>query len=154
MPRKPPEMGSEGDVFFERVIAVVIDSIIVALVAGFLGGVLTAGLSSTGIRAFAAIGATINSVVSFGITLGYFVYFEVDSGQTIGKRAMGIVVVTDEGEDVDYAAGFIRNLLRPVDFLPGFYLLGALVMVITERSQRIGDYGADTVVTRTRSAGE
>ena len=43
-------------------------------------------------------------------------------------------------------------LLRAVDFVPAFYILDALVMVITERSQRIGDVGADTIVARVDEA--
>jgi len=60
-------MGSEGDVFFERVIAIVFDSLVVGLVGAFVGA-LTAGLSSTGIRSLVAIGATVNSVVTWART--------------------------------------------------------------------------------------
>ena len=43
---------------------------------------------------------------------------------------------------------FIRNLLRIIDGLPVFYLLGLIVMVSSKRKQRIGDMAAGTVVVK------
>ena len=49
-------------------------------------------------------------------------------------------------------AGFIailvRNLIRVVDFLPGFYGFGLLAIVVSPRSQRLGDLAAGTFVVR------
>lgn len=143
MPRPEPEMGSETDVFFERVIAIIIDSIIVAVVAGFFNATIIAVSNQL-------IG--VGSLVSTVIVFAYFIYFEGDSGQTIGKRAMGIVVVKEDGEPCDYQASAIRNILRVVDILPFFYILGVIVMVLTDRSQRVGDVGANTIVTRVRKS--
>jgi hypothetical protein len=42
----------------------------------------------------------------------------------------------------------VRNLLRPVDALPLFYLLGAAVSLCNSRLQRLGDLAAGTVVIR------
>ncbi|QLG29370.1 RDD family protein [Halorarum halophilum] len=73
---------------------------------------------------------------------------ETHSGQTLGKKALGLVVVTEEGGAPDVAAAAIRNLLRFVDWLPAFYLLGAIVVAISDRDQRLGDLAADTLVVR------
>jgi hypothetical protein len=40
----------------------------------------------------------------------------------------------------------IRNLLRFVDIMPGFYLFGFICCLFTRRFQRLGDLVADTVV--------
>jgi len=40
----------------------------------------------------------------------------------------------------------IRNLLRPVDGLPIFYLVGGIASLVSRRAQRLGDLVAGTVV--------
>jgi uncharacterized RDD family membrane protein YckC len=44
----------------------------------------------------------------------------------------------------------VRNLLRIVDWLPFFYVLGAAVIWATPRNQRIGDVAARSVVVRAK----
>lgn len=82
------------------------------------------------------------------IIFGYFVYFEGRSGQTLGKRGLGIAVVKENDAPMTYGAAAIRNILRIVDgqFL---YLIGIAVIALSEDNQRIGDMLADTVVVKT-----
>ena len=84
----------------------------------------------------------------FSVTfLAYFVLFEgLWLGQTPGKRIAKARVVMHDGTPVTFAAALYRNLLRPADFLPSFYLLGALCLFTNPRSQRLGDLAAGTVV--------
>jgi hypothetical protein len=42
----------------------------------------------------------------------------------------------------------VRNLVRIVDFLPAYYAIGCVSMVLTRRSQRLGDLAAGTLVIR------
>jgi uncharacterized RDD family membrane protein YckC len=42
----------------------------------------------------------------------------------------------------------VRTILRIVDSLPAFYLLGFIVVVASKEKQRIGDMAAGTVVVR------
>ena len=51
-----------------------------------------------------------------------------------------------DGTPITFAAALYRNLLRVADFLPFFYLLGFLVIVGNERSQRLGDMVAGTMI--------
>src|SRR5262249_46352947 len=84
--------------------------------------------------------------------MGFDIYFEVHAnGQTPGKKLVGIRVMLESGAPVDVRAAFIRNLLALVDFLPGFYLLGALIVTLTQRGQRLGDLAAGTIVVRERA---
>lgn len=92
-------------------------------------------------------------VVGCLVFLGYDIYFEgVRNGQTPGKRAAGIRVVRDTGGPIDVQQACIRNLVGLADFLPAFYGLGGLVMLLNVRGQRLGDMAAGTVVIRERHA--
>jgi uncharacterized RDD family membrane protein YckC len=68
------------------------------------------------------------------------------NGQTPGKRAMGIAVLNDDGTPVRWPAALTRNLLRAVDFLPLFYGIGLVAMLINRDFKRLGDLAAATVV--------
>ena len=67
-------------------------------------------------------------------------------GQTIGKRALGLVVLNDDGTPVRWPAALTRNLLRAADFLPFFYGLGLIAMLTNRDFKRLGDLAAGTVV--------
>jgi uncharacterized RDD family membrane protein YckC len=87
-------------------------------------------------------------VLAYGVVdLGYFLIFEaLWSGQTPGKRMQKLRVIKVNGQPVGWLESSIRNILRAVDMLLGFYPLGLFVMFLSSRSQRIGDYAAGTVV--------
>jgi hypothetical protein len=87
----------------------------------------------------------------FVISLIYGILSEwLWQGQTVGKRLLGIRVMDRDGLPMHMSQIVVRNLLRPVDMLPAFYLLGGIVAVSTRYGQRIGDLAANTVVVRTR----
>jgi len=71
-------------------------------------------------------------------------------GRSPGKRVLGLAVVDLQGGPADLLALVTRNLLRPLDIIPGSYGLGALVMLASSRAQRWGDLAAGTVVVRRR----
>jgi uncharacterized RDD family membrane protein YckC len=71
-------------------------------------------------------------------------------GQTPGKRLLGIRVVRRDGSPATALDLALRNLCRAIDFLPALYAVGMISMVVTERSRRIGDLVAGTVVVRER----
>ena len=87
-------------------------------------------------------------VLAYGVVdLGYFLIFEgLWSGQTPGKRMQKLRVIKVNGQPIGWLESAIRNILRAVDILLGFYPLGLFVMFLSSRSQRIGDYAAGTVV--------
>jgi|SRR5690554_34413 len=85
----------------------------------------------------------------FFIVFGYHILLEAAmNGQTVGKRIVSIRVRKEGG----YATGFwsilLRNLIRPVDFLPFFYSLGVLTMFLNKKAKRLGDYAAGTIVVK------
>ena len=89
----------------------------------------------------------IYSVLTFLILWGYYVIFEmVWTGQTPGKRYMGLRVIGRDGTPVGIAASLIRNFIRLVDFIPAFYGLGAITMFASPQTRRLGDFAAGTLV--------
>ena len=84
------------------------------------------------------------------------------NGQTIGKRAMGLRVVSANGRPVNLTQAILRNLLRYVDLMPfvswpfgvevaGLAIIptcgvGLLASFFGGRLQRVGDVIAGTVV--------
>lgn len=67
-------------------------------------------------------------------------------GQTLGKKLVHLRVVDARGLRLSFSQVVLRNLLRFVDGLPIFYLVGGLAAVLNARSQRLGDLAADTLV--------
>jgi uncharacterized RDD family membrane protein YckC len=90
-------------------------------------------------------------VAVFVVQFGYDVAFEtLASGRTPGKRWTGLRVVKIGGAPVGFLTSALRNILRLVDYLPGFYLVGILAVLFTRNNQRLGDLAAGTIVVRER----
>lgn len=73
-------------------------------------------------------------------------------GATPGKKALGLVVIHDDGTPVGWPAALTRNLLRFVDFLPAMYLFGLVSMIVSRDFKRLGDHAAGTLVVYQSSA--
>lgn len=97
------------------------------------------------------MGMLVMAVLTLVIFLGYHILLEaLWNGQTLGKKAFGIRVKMADGSPVTPGAAFLRNILRLGDMLPSFYTLGLMAMFFTEKSQRLGDLAANTIVVRER----
>ncbi len=85
----------------------------------------------------------------FVIWLGYGIILEsLMQGRTFGKKVFHLRVVDEHGLRLTFGQIVIRNLLRFVDMLPAFYLVGGLACLVSRRCQRLGDFAANTVVVR------
>lgn len=131
------EMGSEGTVIGKRIIAFAIDSILIVVGVGAII-VLLRVISPPFLPGLQRL---------FGVVLvfGYFIYLEGKYGQTIGKMLMKVVVVTEDGEEIDYVKAAGRTFLRPID---GIFFIGLFSILASDRHQRPSDMSADTVVLR------
>jgi uncharacterized RDD family membrane protein YckC len=116
--------------FWRRFGAALIDGILIGLVAG----ILYAALPSTGYLIGVVGGAA------------YFTLMEGGrSGQTFGKSALGIRVVSiDTGESIGYASAFVRYVGRIVSSLPLY--LGYFWMLWDREKQCWHDKFARSVV--------
>lgn len=123
-----------------RALAWALDGLVVVATAG-LTVVLVAPLLPPGF-------ATAFGFVSyFLLEWGYGVALETAwSGQTLGKRALGLRVIQASGVRLTFPQALLRNLVRPVDRLPLLYGVGAVVALLSSRRQRLGDLLAGTVV--------
>jgi len=146
-----------------RFMAMALDGLIQSLLIVALGAVfgLGAALLTAGLRdligqystIFLVIGVALAVLLVFALGWGYFIFFElIWNGQTPGKRAVGIRVLTTRGEPVTLVHSLVRNLLRLVDALPSAYMIGIISILVTPRSQRLGDLAAGTIVVRERPA--
>jgi uncharacterized RDD family membrane protein YckC len=91
-------------------------------------------------------------LVVFCINWGYYAIFEaLWKGQTPGKRWAGIRVIKDSGRPINTFEALARNLLRAVDFLPLFYGVGVLTMLLNSKNRRLGDFVAGTLVVHESS---
>ncbi len=94
-----------------------------------------------------SVSLTGGSFVLFVILcLAYYFVLESRSGQTIGKRLMGVRVVDLDGGRPTTGAVFRRTLGRLVDVLPLLYQVGLIATGFGQRRQRIGDRLAHTTV--------
>jgi uncharacterized RDD family membrane protein YckC len=140
-----------------RFLAVFVDSIVqVILVFGVL---LTVGTAASrmpslhlGEKNFASFVLAGIILAVFFVYYGYFVLFErYWNGQTPGKRLLGIRVVRDGGYPVELMDSVIRNLIRVLEFVLGFYFLSAISMLLSSENKRLGDYVAGTIVVRDKT---
>lgn len=91
-------------------------------------------------------------LLTFALIWGYYVFFEwIWEGRTPGKRISGLRVIKDGGYPLGFLDVVIRNVIRFVDFLPVYYMLGAGVMLFNKQSRRLGDLAAGTLVIKERS---
>jgi uncharacterized RDD family membrane protein YckC len=102
------------------------------------------GLISTDVSL--ALGTLTFFVVRTGYAIGLEWFWQ---GQTVGKRVMGLRVMDVNGLRLQPSQIIIRNLLRAVDSLPLFYLIGGSVSLATRHGQRLGDLAANTIVAAT-----
>jgi len=132
-----------------RFLALLVDSMIQFL-AGFAvfivlfvsGVAATAFVSAASLWTFAIL-----VFIVFFLYYGYFAFFEsIWNGQTPGKRYMGIRVIKENGGPITVFDAVSRNFLRIIDQLPGLYGIGIVSVLLSRRSQRLGDFVAGTVV--------
>src|SRR5689334_5111838 len=92
--------------------------ILVALSAtAILGSAFQVGSDAAGLVLLA-----LYVLAVFVVTTGYYILFEILwSGQTPGKRALGVRVIRENGYPVRPIDSVVRNLVRVVDWLPATY---------------------------------
>jgi uncharacterized RDD family membrane protein YckC len=129
-----------------RALAWAVDAVAIAL-AGILIGQAAKLLT----RVNSDVAGAVSVVSYFIISVAYAILLEWRwRGQTIGKRLFGLRVIDIHGLRLQLPQIALRNLLRLVDMLPLFYLVGGLAAVFSRNAQRLGDMAANTVVTRER----
>lgn len=127
--------------------------IIDLLVAGvvLVGGAILVGAVFSGTSS--AVGRTVSILLVVGVTVGLPAVVEtVTRGRTLGKLALGLRVVRDDGGPITARHALTRALVG----WPEIYLLlgaGALVAaLVSPRAKRLGDMAAGTYVVSQRAS--
>lgn len=94
---------------------------------------------------FLTRGSAAFTLIMFILVVGYFIVMEAMHGATVGKMALGILVLKTDLSPIDWRASVIRNLLRIVDGF-FFYLVAAILVWTSSKRQRLGDWVANTLV--------
>ncbi|MCL2767076.1 MAG: RDD family protein, partial [Peptococcaceae bacterium] len=128
-----------------RTAAIIIDTIILGLVSLLVITPLLINYYYVEQDAAIVIVITLTAFVN----LGYFTLFELLlRGQTPGKRLLKIRVVKTNGSPASAGAIIMRNLLRIIDQLPAFYMVGITAVFFNPQERRIGDLVAGTMVVK------
>ena len=137
-----------------RFVAILIDTIIIAIIGGILSvpfnalAVITSSASGT---VTVSPASAVGGLVSLAVFVLYFTLLEGHYGQTVGKMAVKIKVVREaDGAQIDYSEAAVRTILRFLDLIPYIipYLLGATLIWSSDKKQRLGDRVARTVVVK------
>lgn len=85
------------------------------------------------------------SLLVYGlITYGYFIAMELgNNGQTIGKKALKLRAIRNNGQPLTLKHSAIRNLFRVFIDMIG---IGPIMIFFTKEHRRLGDYAASTIV--------
>jgi uncharacterized RDD family membrane protein YckC len=125
-----------------RAVAGIVDTVLLGAV-GYLIASVSGGITSDG---FELKGGPF--FLWLIMAIAYYIVMEAVIGATIGKLLVGLrVVALETGEPIDWQASTVRNVLRLIDGLV-FYLVGMIVIWLSDKQQRLGDRLAGTVVAR------
>src|ERR1051325_3778146 len=72
------------------------------------------------------------------------------NGQSVGKKVMGIKVISLNGNQASFGQYFIRWLFRIVDFSFSGSIVALVMVAVSEKKQRLGDLVAGTVLVKTK----
>lgn len=150
--------------FGQRLVAIIIDGIIIGVVQsfvfipilaamglGFASGAENMDFSDPDQAAgmfgaiMAAAGAT--WILAMIIQVLYFSFMESSKAQaTVGKMALGLKVTDLQGNKLDFSKALIRNLCRLISNLT--MLIGYIIAAFTEKKQALHDIIAGTLVLK------
>jgi uncharacterized RDD family membrane protein YckC len=131
-----------------RVLATLIDGLIFG-VAYWLLALAFGDIRTEGEAANWVSNLPVWTSIAYGLfVIGYYILLEGYLGQTIGKMATGIKVVSEAtGQAPGIAAAAIRTVLRIIDGLFS-YLVAFITVLASAKRQRLGDMAAHTLVVR------
>jgi uncharacterized RDD family membrane protein YckC len=90
------------------------------------------------------------AAVGLVVKAAYHAVMESALGWTFGKKILGLKVLQADGSRASVRGVLLRTALRLVEVEGFLWLLGGLVMVNTQRRQRLGDLLGGTIVVQQR----
>jgi uncharacterized RDD family membrane protein YckC len=146
--------------FWRRVLAYIIDAIILSIVGGIISGVFLG--SAAGLTSFTAgsdptmalTGAMVGvQSLSFVINWLYFAVLESSSMQsTPGKKALGMIVTDLDGGRIGFGRATGRYFAKILSAV--ILMIGFVMVAFTARKQGLHDLIAGTLVHKAGSSAE
>jgi uncharacterized RDD family membrane protein YckC len=138
--------------FPSRTLALIIDVVIQLVLLFGLGGVALAAGAGGGLDGAAV--AAISLAASVLIIVGYPTLFETLSrGRSLGKLALGLRVVSDDGGPERFRQALMRALLGVLEIWLTLGFLALVTSLLSSGSKRLGDIFAGTFVITERLPG-
>jgi uncharacterized RDD family membrane protein YckC len=130
-----------------RSLALAID-LVVQVGALFVGTFLIVG---TATFVDDALAAAIGLVFYLVVVVGYPTAFEtLTRGRTLGKMALGLRVVREDGGPIRFRHALLRALMSVVEIWLTFGSVALITSLASAQGRRVGDFLAGTVVVRER----
>lgn len=98
-----------------------------------------------------ALAAALVLVYTVAVLVGYPVALETATrGRTLGKLALGLRVVREDGGPIGFRHALVRGLLAVVEVWASFGSVALVTSLVSAKGRRLGDFLAGTVVVRER----
>jgi len=142
---RPPGAGQVGyGGFWIRVVAYIIDAILLSVVTGILARLMGVNIFTTGLE----FDPTTN-LASLAIGWLYFSLMESsERGATLGKMAVGLRVVTEQGQRLSFLNATGRYFAKFISAI--ILLIGFIMVAFTDRKRGLHDMIAGTLVIKVR----
>lgn len=155
----PPRLGGAHAGFVSRLLAILIDVLLVLLVQLTSNLLWTSLIGAPPVQWFGdmvfsllpdlqpwviAIGLSTPFVIALSIICLYFLFFFTITGQTIGKRVIGLKVVSADGGRISFRQAVLRLVGYVLSIIPLYF--GFLSMLLDERRRTWHDRIAGTEV--------
>src|SRR5262249_36463024 len=141
-----------------RVLALMLDLLLQLTLYVLLLSVVAVFMNAIGPAADRALVAGVSIVVAVVVLVGYPVTLEtVTSGRTVGKLALGLRAVRDDGGPITFRHALTRSLVAVAVEWPGLVLpvltwvVSPVTMLTNPRGKRLGDLAAGTIVIHERT---
>jgi len=132
--------------FWIRLVAYIIDAILISLVFGVVTSIF--GVRYMDMDDMSQIDPTVN-LLSLAVAWLYFALMESsERGATVGKMAMGLRVVTNDGKRLSFMNATGRYFAKILSAM--IFCIGFIMIAFTDRKRGLHDMIASTLVIKTR----
>ena len=146
-PAGPSAVGYGG--FWLRVVAYVIDAILLSAGGAVVGGIFGVILGFSGQGQNTALTAGGGYVIGILLSWIYFSLLESsERGATLGKMAVGLRVVTDRGERLSFLQATGRYFAKYISAV--ILCIGFIMVAFTDKKRGLHDMIAGTLVAKVR----
>jgi uncharacterized RDD family membrane protein YckC len=127
-------------------VAYIIDAILISLVLGVVTSIF--GVRYMDMDDMSQIDPTVN-LLSLAVAWLYFALMESsERGATVGKMAMGLRVVTNDGKRLSFMNATGRYFAKILSAI--IFCIGYIMIAFTDRKRGLHDMIASTLVIKTR----